>query len=182
MSSTMHGETLIKSRVNFTLEQATKTQKGSRGIALLFLNLGARCGCVVNAIPRPFYPRERNTVLIVQEAGWAPGPAWTGAENLAPHRDSISGPSSHLKIFGARRVTRGKFHTKNPQIFRRHTMKLSLQPCTPLPDGSPSQHVPHTYHTVLQKRFALVFKHRRPETWLDMLGYINSYNYKEPRL
>ena len=28
-------------------------------------------------------PRER-PVPIVQEAGWAPGPVWTGAENLAP--------------------------------------------------------------------------------------------------
>ena len=26
--------------------------------------------------------------------GWAPGPVWTGAENQAPHRDSITGPSS----------------------------------------------------------------------------------------
>jgi hypothetical protein len=33
-------------------------------------------------------------VLIVQEAGWAPRPVWTGAENLAPHWDSITGPSS----------------------------------------------------------------------------------------
>jgi hypothetical protein len=33
-------------------------------------------------------------VPIVQEAGWAPGPVWTGANNLAPHRDSIPGPSS----------------------------------------------------------------------------------------
>ena len=33
---------------------------------------------------------------IVQEVGWAPGPVWTGVENLAPHRhrDSIPGPSS----------------------------------------------------------------------------------------
>ena len=37
---------------------------------------------------------ERDLVPIVQEARWAPGPVWTGAENLAPHRDSISGPSS----------------------------------------------------------------------------------------
>jgi hypothetical protein len=28
-------------------------------------------------------PRE-DPVPIVQEAGWAPGPVWTGAENLAP--------------------------------------------------------------------------------------------------
>jgi hypothetical protein len=33
--------------------------------------------------PAAIYPRE-NPVPIVQEAGWAPGPVWTGAENLAP--------------------------------------------------------------------------------------------------
>jgi len=32
-------------------------------------------GLVVNAMPLP--------VLILQEAGWAPGPVWTGAGNLA---------------------------------------------------------------------------------------------------
>ena len=37
----------------------------------------------VNATPQPLYPRERDPVPIVQEAGWAPGPVWTGAENLA---------------------------------------------------------------------------------------------------
>jgi len=26
----------------------------------------------------------KDPVLIVHEAGWAPGPIWTGAENLAP--------------------------------------------------------------------------------------------------
>jgi hypothetical protein len=41
-------------------------------------------GWVVNATPRPLYPQERDPVSIVQEAGWAPGPVWTGAENLAP--------------------------------------------------------------------------------------------------
>jgi len=29
------------------------------------------------------YP-GKNPVPIVQEAGWAPGPVWAGAENLAP--------------------------------------------------------------------------------------------------
>jgi len=28
-------------------------------------------------------PRERDPVPIVQEAGWVPGPVWTGGENLA---------------------------------------------------------------------------------------------------
>jgi hypothetical protein len=39
-------------------------------------------GWVVYATPRPLYPRERDPVLIVWEAGWAPGSVWTGAENL----------------------------------------------------------------------------------------------------
>jgi hypothetical protein len=33
------------------------------------------------ALPPP-PPPERNSVPIVQEAGWAPGPVWTGAGNI----------------------------------------------------------------------------------------------------
>jgi hypothetical protein len=56
----------------------------SGGIAQLFLNLGTRRGCVVNATPRPPLPHWKDPVPIVQEAGWAPEPVWIGAENLAP--------------------------------------------------------------------------------------------------
>jgi hypothetical protein len=38
---------------------------------------------VVNAMPGRFTPGN-DPVPIVQEAEGAPGPAWTGAENLAP--------------------------------------------------------------------------------------------------
>ena len=38
--------------------------------------------------------RERTSLPVEQEAGWAPGPVWTGTENLAPQWNSISGPSS----------------------------------------------------------------------------------------
>ena len=31
----------------------------------------------------PSHPRKRDLVPTVQEAGWAPGSVWTGAENLA---------------------------------------------------------------------------------------------------
>jgi hypothetical protein len=55
-------------------------------------NLGARSGAEGNATPRTLYLRERDPVSIAQEAGWAPGQLRTGAENLAPHRDSIPGP------------------------------------------------------------------------------------------
>jgi hypothetical protein len=39
---------------------------------------------VVNATPRPLYPREGDPVPIVYVAGWAPGPVGTGAESLTP--------------------------------------------------------------------------------------------------
>jgi hypothetical protein len=39
---------------------------------------------MVNATSRPLYPQERDSVPIVQQAGWVPGPVWTGAANLAP--------------------------------------------------------------------------------------------------
>jgi hypothetical protein len=42
-----------------------------------------RAACGIGT-PRPLYHRESDPVPIVQEAGWAPGPVWTGAENLAP--------------------------------------------------------------------------------------------------
>ena len=35
------------------------------------------------SVPAALYP-GKDPVLIVQEAGCAPGPVWTGAENLAP--------------------------------------------------------------------------------------------------
>jgi len=37
----------------------------------------------VKSIPRPLYHREKETLSIVQKVGWAPGPAWTGVENLS---------------------------------------------------------------------------------------------------
>jgi len=35
-------------------------------------------------MPRLLFTPGKDLVSIVQEAGWAPGPVWTGAENLAP--------------------------------------------------------------------------------------------------
>ena len=34
--------------------------------------------------PRPLFTPGKDPVPIVQEAGWAPGPVWTSAENLTP--------------------------------------------------------------------------------------------------
>jgi hypothetical protein len=38
---------------------------------------------------RPLYPREKNTVFILQEAWWVPEALWTDAENL-----TATGPCS----------------------------------------------------------------------------------------
>ena len=40
----------------------------------------------------------KDLVPIVQEAGWAPGPVWTGSEKSRPYRDSIPGPSSPQRV------------------------------------------------------------------------------------
>jgi len=58
--------------------------RGSRGIALLFLDYGTRRGWGVSVMPWPLFTPGKDPVPIVQEAVWAPGPVWTGAENLAP--------------------------------------------------------------------------------------------------
>ena len=58
--------------------------RGSRGIALPFLDHGTRRGRGVSVTPRPLFTPEKDPVPIVQEAGWAPRPVWTGEENLAP--------------------------------------------------------------------------------------------------
>jgi hypothetical protein len=39
---------------------------------------------VVSVTPWPYFTPGKDPVPIVQETGWAPGPVWTGAENLAP--------------------------------------------------------------------------------------------------
>jgi len=56
----------------------------SRVIALLFLDRGTKRGWGVSVTPRPLFTSVKDPVPTVQEAGWDPGPVWTGAENLVP--------------------------------------------------------------------------------------------------
>jgi len=58
--------------------------RGSRGIARIFHYHGTRRGWGVCVTPRPLFTPGKDPLLIVHEAGWNPGPVWTGAENLAP--------------------------------------------------------------------------------------------------
>ena len=78
-----------KVNVKCTLVQAFRLCTGrtahrrSRGIAVLFLDHGTRRWWEVSSTPRPHFTPGKDPVPVVQEAGWAPGPVWTGAENLA---------------------------------------------------------------------------------------------------
>jgi hypothetical protein len=53
-----------------------------RDIYLLFHDHGTRRGWGVSVTPLPLFTPWKDPIPIVQEAGWAPGPVWTGAENL----------------------------------------------------------------------------------------------------
>jgi hypothetical protein len=63
-------------------------QRAGRGTALLFHDHGTRRGWVVSSTPLPHFTPGKDPVHIVHEAGWAPGPVWTGGKSC-PHRDSI---------------------------------------------------------------------------------------------
>jgi len=67
-----------------TLCTGRTARRGSRGIALLFLDHGIRRGWGVSVTPRPLFAPGKDPIPIVQEAEWAQGPVWTGTENLAP--------------------------------------------------------------------------------------------------
>jgi len=43
---------------------------------------------VISSTPGPHFTPGNDPVPILQEAGWAPGPVWTGRKSR-PHRDSI---------------------------------------------------------------------------------------------
>jgi hypothetical protein len=87
-------------KVKCTLLQALRfctgltAHRGSRGIALLIHDHGSRRGWGVRVTPRPLFTPRKDPVPFVQKAVWAPGPVWTGAENLAPNQNSIPGPST----------------------------------------------------------------------------------------
>jgi hypothetical protein len=68
-----------------------------------FFDLGSGWGWVVNTLPSPglFGPRKREPVPILQEAVWAPGPVWTGAENLVLTRiRSLNRPARSEPLYG----------------------------------------------------------------------------------
>ena len=71
---------MVKIKIKCTLVQALSlctgrmAHRGSRGVALLFLDHGIRRGWGVKVTPRPVFTPGKDPVPIAQEAVWAPGP------------------------------------------------------------------------------------------------------------
>jgi len=49
-----------------------------------YTDYATRPTMALKVTPRPLFTPGKDPVPTVQEAGWTPGPVWTGAENLAP--------------------------------------------------------------------------------------------------
>jgi len=79
---------LCLGKVKWSCYRPDVAQRVGSGIALLFRDRGTRRGWVVSSTPRPHFTPGKDPVLILQEAGWAPGPVGTGGKSR-PHRNSI---------------------------------------------------------------------------------------------
>jgi hypothetical protein len=80
-------------KVKFSRYRSEQAQRVDRGIALSFLDPGARRGWMVSTTSRPLYPRERPGTQYT--GGWVgPRAGLDVCEKSRPHRDSIPGPSS----------------------------------------------------------------------------------------
>ena len=104
---------------------------------------------MVNATPRPLYPREGDSVPIVSRSGWAPGPVCTDAENLSltrirfPNRPARSEslyrprcPGSNKKYIAWIRILQTELRTRVMEDFCTvFLIKIFLQICTKLEDS-----------------------------------------------
>ena len=85
---TAHIRRKVKGKVKCSRYRPGVAQRVGKVIALLFHDRGTRRGRVVSSMPRPHFTHGKDSVPILQKAGWAPGPVWTGGKSR-PHRDSI---------------------------------------------------------------------------------------------
>jgi hypothetical protein len=83
----------VKLKVKLSRYRPEQAQRVDRGIALPFLDRGARRGWVVSTTHRPLYPREIPSIHFTE--GWVgPRAGLDMCEKSRPHWDSIPGLSS----------------------------------------------------------------------------------------
>jgi hypothetical protein len=86
-------------KIKWSLYRPGVAQRVGRVIALLFHDRGTRRGLVVSSTPRPHFTPRKDPVPILQEAGWAPGPVWTGGESVPTRiRSRTVQPGSSVAI------------------------------------------------------------------------------------
>ena len=78
----------VKVKVKWSRYRPGAAQRVGRSIALLFHDRDTRSGWVVSSTSWPHFNPGKDPVPILQEAGWAPEPVWTGGKSR-PYRDSI---------------------------------------------------------------------------------------------
>ena len=77
----------------FALEHAMKAQRGSRGIALLFLNFDLGWGWMFHATRRPLYARQGDIRYpLYRRLGGPQDQSGRARKFSTSHRDSIPGP------------------------------------------------------------------------------------------
>jgi hypothetical protein len=83
---------LAGQNVQFLLQNATKSKRGNRGIALLLLQPRARRGWEISTTSRRIFPRGKVLSHLVQEGGWDSGPVPNGRGKFGSYL--VSNPRS----------------------------------------------------------------------------------------
>jgi len=146
---------LDKKNVKCTLVQALRlctdrtAYRGSRGVALLLLDHGIIKGWGVSVTPRPLFTPGKEPVPIVQEAGWAPGPVWTGAEISPP--TGIRSPDRPARSQSLYRLSYPAHVCWNPKAknTRSECVMLTVFHCNNDCTNAPQCYVIHTYPVLL---------------------------------
>jgi len=106
----------VKKKVKCSRYRPGVAQRVGRGIALLFHDCSTRRRWVVSSAPRPHFTPGKGPVPILQEAGWAPGPVWTGGKSR-PHRDSIpDSPARSQSLYRLSYPARFDFVRSGPNL------------------------------------------------------------------
>ena len=104
---------LCKKKIKWSRYRPGVAQRVGRGISVLWHDRGTRRGWVVSSTPRPHFTPGKDPVPILQEAGWAPGPVWTGGKISSPPV-FVPGPSSPV----AQSLYRLSYRAHNSTVIR----------------------------------------------------------------
>jgi len=94
---------------------------------------------VVSSTPRPHFTPGKDPAPIVQEAGWAPGPVWTGGISRL-HRDSIPGRPARSQSLYRMSYTQTHTHTHT------HTYTVGLLLTSDQPVAEAATYRTHNKH------------------------------------